>query len=92
MQDTNAAAVKAPVPLRDPMVHDLHVRVDRLEQSAVSQVTDIAVMKNDMEYIKTEMASVTGGIKKLLWIAVASGISIFCSVIGFLLVGGQVII
>lgn len=62
MDDTSPQVI----PLRDPMVHDLHVRVSRIEQESNSSNTQMAVLKNDMAYIKESVNSITRGINKIL--------------------------
>jgi len=74
---------------RDPMVHDLHMRVSRIEQGAQVQSTELAVMKNDMAYVKTSVNSIQSGVNKILW---AIGLSVLGVGITFVLSGGLVIL
>ena len=83
MQDIKAEAI----PLRDPMVHDLHVRVSRIEQKAQDQNTEMAVMKNDMAYVKESVGGIQRGITKILW---AIGLSVLGAIMTFILSGGMV--
>ena len=79
-----------PIPLRDPMVHDLHIRVDRLEQAAITQHTDVALVKNDVSYLKDGIDNINGGIRKLFWMAFGTIFTFLTTVLGFLLYGGSV--
>lgn len=85
MQDIRAEAI----PLRDPMVHDLHVRVLRIEQDNHEKNTEMAVMKNDMAYIKEEVGGISRGVNKILW---AIGLSVLGAIMTFILSGGLVVI
>ena len=75
------------IPLRDPMVHDLHVRVSRIEQDARETNTELAVMKNDMAYVKEAVGGITKGVNKILW---AIGLSVIAAGTTFVLSGGLV--
>jgi hypothetical protein len=77
------------IPLRDPMVHDLHVRVSRIEQDARETNTELAVMKNDMAYVKEAVGGITRGVNKILW---AIGLSVLAAGTTFVLSGGLVIV
>ena len=85
MQNTEPKAL----PIRDPMVHDLHIRVSRIEQNAQSTHTEMAVMKNDMSYIKEELGGITKGVNRILW---AIGMSFLAAGITFVLSGDLAII
>lgn len=85
MQDIKAEAL----PLRDPMVHDLHIRVSRIEQDNSEKNTEMAVMKNDMAYIKESVGGISKGINKILW---AIGLSVLGAIMTFILSGGLVVI
>jgi hypothetical protein len=87
---------KVPVPLRDPMVHDLHIRVGRLEEHAVNmnlktqeQSTELAVLKNDLGYVKNSVDGIQKGINRILW---AIGLTAVAAATTFVLSGGLVII
>jgi len=75
--------------LRDPMVHDLHARVTKLEHTTSEDRTNIAVMLNDLSYVKKEVTGISKGVKGVLW-------SILMSVIAaastFILTGGLSIV
>lgn len=85
MQDIKAETI----PLRDPMVHDLHIRVSRIEQDNSEKNTEMAVMKNDMAYIKESVGGISKGINKILW---AIGLSVLGAIMTFILSGGLVVI
>jgi len=70
---------------RDPMVHDLHIRVSRIEQDTQVQTTELAVMKNDMAYVKDSVGGILTGINKILW---AIGLSVLAVGMTFVLSGG----
>lgn len=81
---------------RDPMVHDLHARVGRLESAMVdlstktnAQTTDLAVMKTDLTYVKENVAGIRSGINKILW---AIALSVVAAATTFVLSGGLVIV
>ncbi len=78
-----------PTPLRDPMVHDLHIRVSRIEQDARDTNTELAVMKNDMAYVKEAVGGITRGVNKILW---AIGLSVLAAGTTFVLSGGLVVV
>ena len=80
------------IPLRDPMVHDLHIRVGRLEDHAVTaqtsahtQATELAVMKNDVTYVKDSVGGIQKGVNRILW---AIGLSVLAGATTFVLSGG----
>lgn len=85
MQDIKAEAF----PLRDPMVHDLHIRVSRIEQDNQEKNTKMAVMENDIGYIKESVSGISRGINKILW---AIGLSVLGAVMTFILSGGLAVI
>jgi len=74
---------------RDPMVHDLHLRVSRIEQDTQVQTTELAVMKNDMAYVKDSVGGILAGINKILW---AIGLSVLAVGMTFILSGGLTVI
>lgn len=74
-----------PTPLRDPMVHDLHIRVSRIERENRDTNTELAVMKNDMAYVKEAVGGITKGVNKILW---AIGLSVLAAGTTFVLSGG----
>lgn len=77
------------VPLRDPMVHDLHLRVGRLEQALQVDRTEIAIVKNDMKYLREKVDTIHSGINRILW---AIGLSVIAVGTTFVLSGGLVIV
>lgn len=79
MQGTN------PVTLRDPMVHDLHVRVSRIEEVTRGNATEMAVMQNDLTYVKESVGGIETGINRILW---AIGLSVIGASTTFVLSGG----
>ena len=83
MADTN------PVPLRDPMVHDLHIRVGRLELDGHERNTEMAVLKTDMGYVKESVGGILKGVNRILW---AIGLSFIAAATTFVLSGGLVIV
>lgn len=85
MQSTNQPSV----PLRDPMVHDLHVRVGRLENNSHLQNTELAVMKTDLSYVKNSVGGIERGITRILW---SIGLSVIAAATTFVLSGGLVIV
>lgn len=85
MHDTSAQNAL----LRDPMVHDLHIRVSRIEQSTTKQTTELAVLQNDMTYVKTSVGGIERGVNKILW---AIGLSVLTAGTTFVLSGGLVIV
>lgn len=99
MQNTNAALgeyredtrMKTPhaAHLRDPMIHDLHSRVTKLEHSTQEDRTNIAVMLNDLSYVKQEVTNISTGINRVLW---AIGLAVIAAASTFVLSGGLVIV
>jgi len=83
MDDTSQQVV----PLRDPMVHDLHIRVSRIEQESNSSNTQMAVLKNDMAYIKESVNSITRGINKIL---LAIAFAVVGAATTFVMAGGLI--
>jgi hypothetical protein len=77
--------LKSVIPLRDPMVHDLHTRVIRLEQSDSAKNTELAVLRTDMGYVKTSVDGIQKGINRILW---AIGLSVVAAATTFVLSGG----
>jgi hypothetical protein len=77
------------VPSHDPMVHDLHTRVSRIEEGARHTQTELAVIKNDMSYVKDSVGGILSGINKILW---AIGLSVLGVFMTFILSGGLTII
>ena len=75
--------------MRDPMVHDLHLRVSRIEEKTRDAATELAVLKNDLQYVKESVGGVLRGINKILW---AIGLSVLGFVMTFLMSGGFTII
>jgi hypothetical protein len=71
------------------MVHDLHNRVSRIEEGARHTQTELAVIKNDMTYIKDNVGSLVGGVNRILW---AIGLSVLGAGTTFILAGGFVIV
>ena len=71
--------------MRDPMVHDLHLRVSRIEEKTRDTATEMAVLKNDLQYVKESVGGVLRGINKILW---AIGLSVLGFIMTFLLSGG----
>lgn len=96
MPAINAAAEIGPARMRDPMVHDLHVRVSRIEDHISTtrdreqvRATELAVLKNDVEYVKDSVGSIQQGINRILW---AIGLSAIAAATTFVLSGGLVIV
>ena len=75
--------------IRDPMVHDLHSRVTKLEHSTSEARTNIAVLLNDLLYVKREVTGISKGINKVLW---AIGLSVIAAASTFILSGGLTIV
>jgi len=67
------------------MVHDLHTRVSRIEEGARHTQTEMAVIKNDMTYIKDNVGSLVGGVNRILWVIV---LSVVAASTTFILSGG----
>lgn len=76
-------------PLRDPMIHDLHARVTKLEHSTNEDRTNIAVLLNDLSYVKSEVTNISTGINRVLW---AIGLAVIGAASTFILSGGLVIV
>lgn len=76
-------------PLRDPMLHDLHARVTKLEHSTNEDRTHIAVLLNDLSYVKSEVTNISTGINRVLW---AIGLAVIAAASTFILSGGLVIV
>jgi len=74
---------------RDPMVHDLHIRVSRIEHDARNHSMEVAVIKNDMAYVKESVGGIQRGINKILW---AIGISVLAAGTTFIMSGGLVVV
>jgi len=75
--------------IRDPVVHDLHSRVTKLEHSTNEDRTNIAVLLNDLLYVKREVTGISRGINKVLW---AIGLSVIAAASTFILSGGLTIV
>ena len=75
--------------VRDPMIHDLHSRVTKLEHSTSEARTNIAVLLNDLLYVKREVTGISRGINKVLW---AIGLSVIAAASTFILSGGLTIV
>lgn len=78
------------------MIHDLHVRVGRLEEHIVNvniktneHSTDLAVFKNDLGYVKESVDCIQKGINRILW---ALGLSILAAASTFVLSGGLMVV
>lgn len=71
----------------NPMVHDLHSRVIRLEQNDSLRNTEMAVVKNDMLYLKNSVENIQKGINRILWAITLSVVAASCT---FVLSGGLV--
>ena len=72
---------------RDPMIHDLHSRVTKLEHSTQEDRTNVAVLLNDLSYVKQEVTSISTGINRVLW---AIGLAVIAAASTFILSGGLV--
>lgn len=83
-QDSNLIAT-----IRDPMVHDLHLRVSRIEERHRDTATEMAVLKNDLQYVKESVSGVLKGINKILW---SIGLSVLAAATTFILSGGLKIV
>lgn len=79
------SATEPAIHLRDPMVHDLHMRVTRIEQDSQEGRTELAVMKNDLAYVKDNVGSIRSGINRILF---AIGLSVIGAFTTFALSGG----
>ena len=75
--------------IRDPMIHDLHSRVTKLEHSTSEARTNIAVLLNDLSYVKREVTGISKGINKVLW---SIGLSVIGASTAFILSGGLTIV
>lgn len=71
--------------MRDPMVHDLHSRVTRLEHTTSEDRTNVAVMLNDLSYVKKEVTGISKGINRVLWSIL---MSVIAAATTFILSGG----
>lgn len=80
--------INAPIPLRDPMVHDLHVRLTRVEQNHSDHNRELGVLKSEISNVKEDTSAIRGGINKLLWTAALSLFGLFGTVITFVLTNG----
>ena len=95
MQDTNPAYPDDKMfgaqgqHMRDPMIHDLHSRVNKLEHSTNEARTNIAVLLNDLSYVKGEVTGISKGINRVLW---SIGLSVIGAIITFILSGGITIV
>ena len=78
---------KPEVFMRDPMVHDLHTRVSRLEQAHHTSNTELAVMKTDLSYVKDNVGAIRSGINKILW---AISLAVIAAATTFVLSGGLI--
>ena len=93
MENTNT---EQSTPQRDPMVHDLHARVGRLEEHVISinsktqdQNTELRIMQNDLGYVKSSVDGIQTGVNRILW---AIGLAIIAAITTFVLSGGLVVI
>jgi len=75
--------------IRDPMIHDLHSRVTKLEHSTSEARTNIAVLLNDLSYVKREVTGISKGINRVLW---SIGLSVIGAIATFILSGGITIV
>jgi len=75
--------------IRDPVIHDLHSRVTKLEHSTSEARTNIAVLLNDLSYVKREVTGISKGINRVLW---SIGLSVIGAIITFILSGGITIV
>lgn len=87
MPATNAA--EASPRYRDPMVHDLHVRVSKLETKSNEDQVELAVMKTDLSYVKESVGNINKGVNRILW---AIGLSVLAATTTFVLSGGLVVV
>lgn len=72
-----------------PAIHGLHERVGRLEEVVSKDRMDMAVMLNDMTYVKKEVTGISKGINRVLW---AIGLSVITALTTFVLSGGITIV
>lgn len=67
-------STSAATPLRDPMLHDLHARVNRLEDKQTIAIErdhqrdlQLATLTVDVKHIRDGQDKMTAGINKVLW-------------------------
>jgi len=96
MSDTDGERGLKAFNYRDPLIHDLHIRVGRLEEHAVSMSnktqehsTELAILKNDLGYVKNSVDGIQVGINRILW---AISLSVIAAATTFVLSGGLVIV
>ena len=75
--------------MRDPMIHDLHSRVTKIEHATQEDRTNVAVLLNDLSYVKGEVTNISTGINRVLW---AIGLAVLAAGCTFVLSGGLVIV
>lgn len=87
MLNTEAQKVDVPqvAPARDPMIHDLHARVTKLEHRTSEDRLNFAVLVNDLSYVKSEVTGISKGINRVLW---SIGVCVITAGTTFVLSGG----
>lgn len=83
--ETQAAHVPQAIPMRDPMIHDLHSRVTKLEHRTSEDRLNFAVLVNDLSYVRSEVTGISKGINRVLW---AIGLCVITAGTTFVLSGG----
>ena len=73
----------------DPVIIDLHGRVLKLEARDHETVTELALLKKDMAYLKENVGAIRGGVNKVLWAIALSALAAATTVV---LSGGLVVI
>jgi len=61
------ATDSAIIPARDPMVHDLHLRVSRIETEKTEDVAAMATMQRDIHYMREGIDRIGKGLNRVLW-------------------------
>ena len=84
MQGTSESVLS----ISDSAVHDLRVRVTRIEHETRFHNTELAVLKNDIAYVKDEVGGISRGINKILW---AISLSVLGAIMTFILTGGLIL-
>lgn len=79
---------KQPIPLRDPMVHDLHIRLSRVERDHSDHNRELGVLKVEIGNVKEDTSAIRSGLNKLLWSVVLGLLGLLGSIFTFILTNG----
>lgn len=78
-------SVPAALPTSDPVILNLHGRVEALEKAEYRRDTEVALIKKDLEYIRQGQDRTNAGVNKLFWLVIAGMVAAF---VNFVINGG----